>query len=88
MKIKFDDIATGTRVTLTNEPWGADEDVMPKVEVSGVLVLADPSDPSDSHFVRVREDYDGVSGVNFRTEHVQEAEVLPSGRIVVVLKRP
>lgn len=87
MKIKFDDIATGTRVTLTNEPWGSDEDGLPHIEVSGVLVLADLSDPADSHYVRVKEDYDGVSGVNFRSEHVKEAEVLPSGRIVVVLKR-
>jgi len=86
MKIKFADIANGTRVTVTNEPWGADEEVMPKVEVSGVLVLADPRDSSDSHFVRVKEDGDGVSGVSFNSDDVREVEVLPSGRIVVSLQ--
>lgn len=85
MKIQFDALSEGSRVTVTNEPWGADEEVMPKIEVSGVLVKADPADPSDTHFVRVKEDYDGVSGVNFRTGDVSEVEVLASGRIVIVL---
>lgn len=82
--IKFDQLRNQQDVTITNLPWGADDEGVCKWECNGQLEKAE--DEGETHFVRVKNCYNGVSGVNFLTRHIREIESLPSGRVVIVVR--
>jgi len=83
MKLKLSDVTDKSYVTITNLPWGDDDDGKMKFESSGRL---EKDDEGFGHFVRIKEDGDGVSGVTFFDKHILEIEQLASGRIVIVIK--
>lgn len=84
MKLNLSAIPNNSPVMITNLPWGDDEDGKLFIRVSGTLEKSE--DKTESHFVRVKEDYEGTSGVHFYDKNITEIEKLPSGRIVIVLK--
>ena len=84
MKLKLSDVEDRSQVTITNIPWGNDDDGKMKIEASGVIEKDDGN--GLGHFVRLKEDCGGTSGVTFFDRHIREIERLSSGRIVVVIK--
>jgi hypothetical protein len=70
---------------VTIESWEAQqpESTTPQFRLNGTL-----EDHEEGHFyVRVKECYNGTSGISFCEFNVHEVERQLSGRVVIVLKR-
>jgi len=78
-------IAENIDKEVTIESWEANEpdSRTPQFTLNGRL----EDHEEGCYYVRVKECYNGTSGVSFRENHIHEVERQPSGRVVITLKR-
>lgn len=82
--MNLNDIPNNSFVTVTNLPWGDDNEGRCHLQLNGILEKSE--DEGESHYVRCPEMGGELNGVSFGDKNILEIEKLPSGRIVIFLR--
>lgn len=83
MKIQLKEL-TGKEITVLNVAHEQMEDGKLQFCFNGTLEAKCDDDPN--YYLRVKECYNGCSGISFNERHVLEIDKQPSGRINVTLR--
>lgn len=83
-KLNLDSIENHDIVTVTNLPWGDDDTGKAHLQLMGRLEKAE--DEGEQHYLRCPEFGGELNGVSFSDKDITEIEILPSGKIVIVLR--
>lgn len=82
--MNLNDIPDKYPVTVTNMPWGWDDEGETSLQLNGIFERA--QDEGEQHYVRCPEFGGELNGVSFGPKNVSEIGRLSSGRVVIVLK--